>query len=333
MLALAVFLLSALITPAARQDLTPGNGIWTVPRTPDGQPDIQGTWTNETMTPLERPESLGAKAFFTEQEATVLIERAVEEHARANAPGSTPAVVSPAERLLRGYNVFWSDPRTRMVHTRRTSMVAVPETGLVPLRQRAELRRDVLLASRTDSYENMSVYSRCITRGVPGSWLPNTYNTGHYILQVPGYVVIVYEMMRDVRIIPLDDRVHLNSNITLWMGDSRGRWEDETLVVETTNFTEKGWILPNQNAGRMHAVPVSRNLRVVERFTRISEDILNWEAMIEDPEIYTQPWTMDLPLTRDTGYDLYEYACHEGNRAVQNILRGARATERDLTSP
>ena len=330
-LALAFALMAAV--SAAGQTLTPPGDAWIAPRTPDGQPDVQGTWTNETMTPLERPARLGDKAFYTEDEAAALVERALERRVRSIAPGSRRTVPLPPGSAIAGYNGFWTDPRATMVHTRRTSMVVNPDTGRAPLRPETEARRDAVLASRTDSHQNMSLYSRCITRGVPGSWLPNTYNTGHYILQVPGYVVIMYEMMRDVRIIPIDDRPHVSSTIGLWMGDSRGRWEGETLVVETTHFNDKGWIFPNQNAGRMHGVPVTRDLKVVERVTRVSEDILHWEATIEDPSVYTQPWTMELPLTRDPGYDLYEYACHEGNRAMSNILRGARVTERDDASP
>ena len=173
----------------------------------------------------------------------------------------------------------------------------------------------------------MSVYTRCITRGVPGSMIPNFYNTGNHILQTVGYVVILSEMLRDARIIPLGDRSHIDPEIRLWMGDSRGRWEGETLVVETTNFSDKGWIAPNQNAGRIHGIPVSHDLRVVERFTRTSEDILHWTATVEDPNVYRRPWTLELPLRRDPMYDLYEYACHEGNYSLGNILRGARAKE------
>ena len=184
------------------------------------------------------------------------------------------------------------------------------------------------MAHRTDAHENMSPYSRCITRGVPGSMIPNTYNTGNHILQIPGFVVILYEMVREPRIIPIDGRPPIDGKIDQWMGDARGRWEGETLVVETTNFTVKGWITPNQNSGRMHGVPVTTNLRLVERFTRVAEDILDWEVRVEDPEVYTQPWTLELPLVRDPDYILYEYACHEGNRAVTGILGGARHTER-----
>ena len=211
-------------------------------------------------------------------------------------------------------------------------MVVDPPDGRVPLRPAAEERRDYLVANRSDTYDNMSVYTRCITRGIPGALIPNFYNAGNLILQTPDFVVILTEMIGEARFIPLDGRPRINPSIGLWMGDSRGRWEGETLVVETTNFTGKGWVTPNQNAGRMHGVPVTRDLRVVERFTRVSEDILDWRVTVEDPQIYTAPWTLELPLTRDPTYDLYEYACHEGNYSVPNILRGARVKEREAAA-
>ena len=296
------------------------------PRTVDGQPDFSGIWRNDTLTPLERPSGLGDQAFYSEEEAADIESRSREMRERDNAPGSTRTTA--AGNLDRGYNWFWSDPRESVVYTRRTSMIADPPTGRVPTRPAADARAEWLVANRTDSYENMSPYSRCITRGVPGSMIPNTYNTGNHIFQIPGYVVILYEMVREPRIIPLDDRPFIDPQIAQWMGDARGRWEGETLVVETRNFTGKGWIMPNQNAGRMHGVPVSPELRLVERFTRVAEDVLDWQVRVEDPNVYTRPWTLELPLRRDMSYDLYEYACHEGNRAVTGILGGARHEER-----
>ncbi len=301
---------------------------WVAPRTPDGQPDIQGVWTNATMTPLERPSRLADKPFYSETEAAELERAARRQRERAFAPGAVRVERLPPGSSFAGYNAaIWSGTRS-IAPTRRTSIVVDPPSGRVPLRPEAVARRNYLAAHRTDSYENMSVYTRCITRGVPGALIPNFYNAGNLILQTPGYVVILTEMIGEARIIPLDDGPALDPAIGLWMGDSRGRWEGETLVVETTNFTEKGWITPNQNAGRMHGVPVTRGLRVIERFTRVSEDILDWRATVEDPSLYTAPWTLELPLTRDPAYDLYEYACHEGNYAVPNILRGARVQER-----
>ena len=303
--------------------LDPG---YRAPRTADGQPDISGIWRNDTLTPLERPSGLDDQAFHTEEEAAEIERRSREMREADNAPGA--ARTAAGGSLDRGYNWFWSDPRDSLVYTRRTSMIADPPTGRVPTRPEADARARWLVANRTDSHENMSPYSRCITRGVPGSMIPNTYNTGNHIFQLPGYVVILYEMVREPRIIPLDNRPFVDSKITQWMGDARGRWEGETLVVETRNFTEKAWITPNQNAGRMHGVPVSRELRLVERFTRVAEDVLDWRVRVEDPNVYTQPWTLELPLRRDMSYDLYEYACHEGNRAVTGILGGARQEER-----
>ena len=295
------------------------------PRTPDGQPDISGIWTNDTLTPLERPAELGDKAFYTAEEAAAVERRGTGDRDRDNAPGRQGTTAGGS--LDRGYNFFWFDARDHIVPTRRTSMVADPPNGRVPTRPAAEERAAWLVANRSDSYLNMSPYSRCITRGVPGSMLPNSYNTGNHIFQVPGYVIIVYEMVREPRIIPLDGRPHVDPRIRQWMGDARGRWEGETLVVETTHFTDKAWITPNQNAGRVHGVPVSPALKVVERFTRVAEDALDWQVRIEDPEVYTGPWTLELPLKRDMSYTLYEYACHEGNRAVSNILGNARHAE------
>ena len=224
------------------------------PRTPDGQPDISGIWTNDTLTPLERPAKLGDKAFYTAEEAAAVERRGTGARDRDNAPGRSQTTAGGS--LDRGYNLFWFNPRDHIVPTRRTSMVSYPASGRVPTRPAAEEERAAwLVANRSASYLNMSPYSRCITRGVPGSMLPNSYNTGNHIFQVPGYVIIVYEMVREPRIIPLDGRPHVDPRIRQWMGDARGRWEGETLVVETTHFTEKAWITPNQNAGRMHGVP------------------------------------------------------------------------------
>ena len=326
--ALAAVLLAAAVTApsAAAQEETASDPAYRAPRTADGHPDISGIWTNDTLTPLERPARLGDKAFYTEEEAAEIGQSGRTSYDRDSAPGNRRTLPGQFDG---GYNRFWSDVRDSVVYTRRTSMIADPPTGRVPTRPEAEARAEWLVAHRTDEHENMSPYSRCITRGMPGSMIPNTYNTGNHILQIPGYVVILYEMVREPRIIPLDGRPPIDGKIDQWMGDARGRWEGETLVVETTNFTAKGWITPNQNSGRMHGVPVSTNLRLVERFTRVAEDILDWEVRVDDPEVYTQPWTLELPLARDPDYILYEYACHEGNRAVTGILGGARYTERN----
>ena len=312
--------------PGAAQAQPEAEPGYRAPRTPDGQPDISGIWTNDTLTPLERPRALGDKAFYTPEEAAAVERRGAAVRDGDNAPGRRRTRAGAS--LDRGYNFFWFDPRDHVVPTRRTALVTDPANGRVPTRPDAEARARRLVADRSATYLNMSPYSRCITRGMPGSMIPNAYNTGNQIFQVPGYVIIVHEMVREPRIIPLGGRPHVDPRIRQWMGDARGRWEGETLVVETTRFTEKGWITPNQNAGRMHGVPVSRELKLVERFTRVAEDALDWRVRVEDPPVYAQPWTLELPLKRDMSYTLYEYACHEGNRAVGNILGAARVLER-----
>ena len=202
-----------------------------------------------------------------------------------------------------------------------------PPDGRVPTRPSAEARRDLYKARSTESYEFMSVWDRCITRGVPGSIFPAGYNNAYRILQTPEHVAIVYEMIHDARIIPLSDTPHLSGSIRLWMGDSRGRWEGDTLVVETRNYNDRGWIASNSASRRIKGIPVSTELHVVERFTRVSEDTIQYEVTVTDPRIYTRPWTIEMPLTADPEYVLYEYACHEGNMAVELILGGARAEE------
>ena len=258
--AAAAFLAMTMTQNAAGQPRVAPDPTYRAPRTVDRQPDISGIWRNDTLTPLERPSGLGDQEFYTEEEASEIETRGREMREADSAPGATRTTVGGSLDI--GYNWFWSDPRDSVVYTRRTSMIADPPTGRVPTRPEAEARAAWLVANRTDSHENMSPYSRCITRGVPGSMLPNTYNTGNHIFQIPGYVVVLYEMVREPRIIPLDGRPFVDSKIAQWMGDARGRWEGETLVVETRNFTEKAWITPNQNAGRMHGIPVSPELAV-----------------------------------------------------------------------
>jgi hypothetical protein len=298
---------------------------WVAPRTQDGQPDLQGIWNNGTITPFER--RVGQPEFLTEEEAVAAERGAIERRAQANAPSQPRTEPLPVGGNPGSVNQFWFGPRYRVVGSRRTSLVIDPLDGRVPLRPEAERRRDYLVEHRTDTVENMSVYSRCITRGVPGTMFPQVYNNGYQILQVPGFVVIRAEMMH-VRLIPLDGVPHVAEQIRGWMGDSRGHWEGDTLVVETTNFDPKGWISSNASAGRMHAVPQSAALRVVERFTRVDEDTITWQATIEDPDVYTAAWTVEVPFRRRPDYVIYEYACHEGNHAVEGVMGGQRAVER-----
>ena len=248
----------------------------------------------------------------------------MDEQARDDAPARR----YQAGGNVGGYGSYWLDAGDTVLSTGQTSLVVDPPDGRVPVKPEAEAKRDYDREHSTDSYEYMSVWDRCVSRGVPGSMFPAGYNNAYQILQIPGYVVIRYEMIHDVRIIPLDGRPHIGSNIGLWMGDSRGRWEGNTLVVETTNYHDRGWIASSAAGGRIKGIPVSEALHVVERFTRVDEDTINWEVTIEDPNMYTRPWTVAMPLARDPNYQMFEYACHEGNWAVRNALSGARAEEK-----
>lgn len=318
----AVFAVVSLTpAPVAGQTLTSATTAaktWTPPRTPDGQPDLQGMWTNATITPFERPRALADKAFLTEQEAAALEHQSVERRAKADS--------NPAPGDVGSYNDVWFDAGTKVVGSRRTSLVIDPPDGRVPLKPEAEAERDRNLTNE-DSYELMSPWDRCITRG-PGRMFPAGYNNAYQILQTPGYVVILHEMIHEARIIPVDGRPHVDKSIQLWTGDPRGRWEGSTLVVETTNFTDRGWIATNAASGRIRGVPHSDALRLVERFARVDADTISYEVTIEDANVYTRPWTVAIPLSRDDSYQMFEYACHEGNRAIEHVLSAARAAER-----
>jgi hypothetical protein len=266
---------------------------WTV-RTPDGQPDLQGTWVNFDSTPFE---------------------------ADAAPLGQSP--VNPPSH--------WADHDSPMSAQRR-SMVVDPPDGRVPVMKWAEDKRDYDLAHLSDAPQHETPWVRCITRGVPGGMFPAGYNNGYEIVQIPGYVIIVYEMIHDTRIIPLDGRPHVGANIRMWNGDPRGRFEGNTLVVETTNFNDKGVMGTSAATGRIRGIPHSEEMHVVERFTRISDDVINYSVTITDPKVYTAPWTVALPLNRDPSYKMFEYACHEGNLALPNALSAGRARERAAKS-
>jgi hypothetical protein len=290
---------------------------WTVPRTPDGQPDLQGIWTNATITPFERPAALAGKAFFTEQEAAEFEAEAAK--GRVDGPGKPGDVGS--------YNQAWSDGGTTVVSTRQTSLVVDPPDGRVPVKPWAEEKRAYDLAHGADSWEHMSVWDRCITRGVPGGMFPAGYNNAYQILQVPGSVVILYEMIHETRIIPINGRPHLPANIRQWNGDPRGHWEGDTLVVDTVNYNGKGWIATSAAGARIKGIPQSEGEHVVERFKRVDANTIDYRVTIDDPGVYTNTWQVSVPLTREQNYRIYEYACHEGNQAVENVLKGGRAAD------
>jgi hypothetical protein len=303
------------ITSAARP-------AWVTPKTSDGQPDLQGTWTNATITPFERPTELASKPVLTADEAAEIEKRAAEN--RVDRP--------PKPGDVGSYNQVWFDSGTKVLSTRQTSLVVDPPDGRVPLTPAAEAQRDFNAAHNADSYEYMSVWDRCITRGMPAGMFPAGYNNAYQIVQIPGYVVILYEMIHETRIIPLDGRPHVSADIRLWNGDSRGHWEGNTLVVDTTNYNNKSSIGTSAATARIKGIPQSEALHVVERFRRVSADTISYEVTIDDPPMYTRPWKAAFPLSRAENYKLYEYACHEGNHAVENVLGGGRALDRAAAS-
>ena len=279
-------------------------GAWVQPRTPDGQPDLQGVWTNTTATPFERPANLGAKAEFDDSEV-------------AN-------VQKQAASRVNDFQKTWMDPGLKGVSTRQTSLVIEPADGKVPLTSWAETTRDYNIAHGGDSWEYLTSWDRCITRGNPAGMFPGNYNNGYQIIQSPGYVTIVMEMIHNARIIPIDGRPHLPAGVRSWDGDSVGHWEGNTLVIDTTNYNGKGNIATTDRAGRIRGVPLSEGLHVVERLTRVDAETIKYEATIEDPKAYTRSWKISFPFVKAADYTIYEYACHEGNYAMVNILNAGR---------
>jgi hypothetical protein len=289
---------------------------WTPPRTPDGQPDLEGIWTNSTLTPLERPAEFAGKPFLTEAEAAAFEKRLATQNNRDRRDGGADVDVG------RAYNDFWFERGSKVVPSRRSSLIVDPPDGQVPpLTPEAQKKAAARAAYRrlhpADGPEDLNLPTRCLlwpTAGPP--MLPGGYNNNYQIIQAPGYVMIVVEMIHDARIIPLDGRPHLPKNVRHWMGDSRGHWEGNTLVVETTNFTDKTNF---RGSGE--------NLRLIERFTRTGPDQIMYEFTVQDETSFTRPWTAQLPMTKIKG-PVYEYACHEGNYGLTGILSGARAGDR-----
>jgi len=273
---------------------------WTLPRTPDGQPDLQGNWTNYTSTPFEVPDKSDTPEVYAGD---------LDGTGRGTGPG------------------FLTDLSDRKL-TKNPSLVVDPPSGRVPIMPWAEERRNYKLAHIQDHWENHTAWERCITRGVPGGIFPAGYGSGYQILQSPGYVAIVYEMIHEARIIPLDGQPHVGPSVRLWNGDSRGHWEGDTLVVDITNYNDKGSVATNVATQRVRAIPQSEQLHVVERFTRVDENTIDYEVVVEDPKVFTAPWKVAMPLHREPDYQIFEYACHEGNHAVPNTLSAGRARDR-----
>ena len=298
---------------------------YAAPRTPWGDPDLQGIWTNTTSTPFERPTEYGERQFLTDEEFAAAQAAADDKAREAAAPSfdNSGSTAGPDH---------WYEHLDKM--SKRTSHVVDPPDGQVPpLTAEAESRPVIGTVNRDrlnlsyDTWQDLSAWDRCITRGVPGSMFPTFYNNNYHILQSPGYVVILYEMIHDARIIPVDARPPLPENVRQWMGDPRGYWEGDTLVVEVGNFTDKTIIHPTR--GAPSRVQHTEGLRVVERFTRVDPVTIEYRVTIDDPETFASDWTVVIPMTTDGApTEILEYACQEGQQAVRNILSGARAQER-----
>jgi hypothetical protein len=330
----AVFMAPVLLAGQGRSATREAAKTWTVPRTPDGHPDLQGFWTNATFTPLERPDGV-TKEFYSPEEAA---DREKREGARLAGQAEAPA--TPGEWLAAGpgavprpgtvadvhydFSQFGLDrSQSALARTLRTALIVDPPDGKIPPltsqgRQLAAARAKAReqLGGRWDSAQSNELDDRCIIMGGGPPMLPQPYNSNYQIVQGADHVMVLVEMLHDARVIPLDSRPQVSRNIRQWMGSSRGRWEGETLVVETTNFTDKTAF---RGSGE--------HLRVVERFTRIAEDTLLYRFTLDDPTTWTRPWTAEIPMQKTIG-PIFEFACHEGNYGLYNSLSGARAEEK-----
>ena len=322
-----------LLTPAS----TAGQGIEENPaplRTAWGDPDLQGVWNNATTTPLQRPLELAGKDTLTDEEVAQRDVEFAETRSLDRRDDEAPGLgTEPGGRLTeadvsRAYNEFWVE-RGKTIANNRTSIIVGPDDGRLPpltpdgrrrTEARAEFRRG---RGPSDSWEDRRLAERClIYRGIPA--MPTLYNNNYQIAQTPEHVAIFQEHIHEVRVIPIDGPSHLDTGVRQWLGDSRGHWEGETLVVETTNFHDKALI-------RGFNGDLGESLRVVERFTRVNANSIDYQFTVIDPTTWTRPWSGSLPMTRSEGL-VYEYACHEGNRGMLNLLAGARIEELGVQS-
>jgi len=291
---------------------------WTVPRTADGHPDLRGEWSNAVLTPFERPKEFEGKEFFTAEEAAAYTRRVLDQSNR-DRRGATPQ-----EDVGGAYNEAWFERGTKVGSNLRTSIVVDPADGrvppLTPEARAAGAARTAAQRRIPEGPEDFPLPVRCLvwpTSGPP--MVPGPYNNNYQIVQTRDYVAIDVEMIHDVRIIPLDGRPHVSPAIRRWMGDSVGNWDGDSLVVDTTNFTDK-----------THFRGADQNLHVIERFTRTGENALQYRFTVDDPTAFTKPWTGEIVLSHSPG-PIYEYACHEANYSLANMLSAARLQERAET--
>jgi hypothetical protein len=304
--------LICVVTPA----LAGQTRSYTPPRTPDGQPDLQGFWTNATFTPLERPKNV-TKEFYTPEEAAQVERRLIDADIAQTEPGTIADVHYD-------FTQFGLDThQAPFAALLRTSMIVDPSDGRLPAlsaegkRRAAERAERDKRVGRWDSAQANQLDDRCVIfAGAGPPMMPQSYNSNYQIVQAPGYVMILFEIAHDVRVIPLDGRPHVHTDVRQWIGDSRGRWDGDTLVVETTNFNGK-----NELSG------ASEHMRVVERFTRVDAETIRYQFTVEDSATWTRPWSAELAMRKTTG-PLFEHACHEGNYGLYNTLAGARLAEK-----
>lgn len=313
-------------------------------KTPWGDPDLQGTWTSDDTwgVPFERPANFGTRAFLTEDELKAREKQVERSKQRIEHPDDDQH--SPAKSQLDAEAKGEAPPPAQGAFGRgvdaapvpgqfgeyarraskQTSQIIDPPNGRLPeLTPEGKAKQAAQRAARgkpLESWADWSIYDRCITRGVAGSIIPVIYGNGLEIVQAPGYVAIRYEMVHDTRIIPLDGRPHLSKDVHTYMGDPVGHWEGNTLVVETTNLNDKMGVGPNGGG-----IPYSEDTKLTERFTRVSDNTINYELTVDDPKTYTATWKVAFPITHEPGYKIFEYACHEGNMSLRNALLAARA--------
>jgi hypothetical protein len=320
----AAFVLAAQRAVAQAPQVPSAARTWVQSKTPWGDPDLQGTWTSDDCigTPMNRPANFGNRLYYTEQE---LADR--EKQIEKRHETDLVETVAPNARVGTGPPSHWGESARRPC--KQTSLIVDPPDGQTPalLPEAAARPRGEAATNnnpKADSWLDFSTYIRCITRGVVGSVYPVVYGNGQEIVQAPGYVSIMQEMVHEARVIPMDGRPHASANIRNYMGDPRGHWEGNTLVVETTNFlggktsvTANGW-----------GTPTTEAMKLVERYTRMGPNEMRYEVTVDDPKTYVRPFKIGFPLTQEPGYRNFEYACHEGNYAMFDSLSGARAEER-----
>jgi hypothetical protein len=305
-------------TRVAKNTAAPANGGGEA-RTPWGHPDLQGIWTNSTITPLERPAKFAGREFLTDEEV-----RTLDSEAAVRGDQRSTNVAADVDAA---YNQFWWE-RGNTVASRRTSLIVDPPDGRLPALTPDGEKRAAAVASRLRASaagpEDRNLAERCVTRGAPK--LPGGYNNNFQIVQTPTHVAIMQEMIHEARIIPLDGRPHLPQAMGFYLGDSRGRWDGDTLVVETTNYHALS-AFNSYNFAR----GAGDHLRVVERFRRTGANTIDHQFTVEDPTTFTRAYTVAVPMTR-IDEQIFEYACHEGNYGMTGILKGARALEREAAT-